>query len=303
MPSWLKQDLVPGGDNYVGIKTKLRSLGLSTVCEEARCPNIGECWGGKNDAPATATIMLMGDTCTRACRFCAVKTANAPPPLDAEEPRKVADAVAEWGIGYVVLTSVDRDDLPDHGAAHIAETVRELKRAAPELLVEVLAPDFGGDLGRVTQVATSGLDVHAHNMETVERLTPGVRDRRAGYAQSLRVLEHAKESGTALTKTSFMLGLGERPEEVEQALRDCRSAGVDVVTFGQYMRPTKGHIPILEYITPEAFDMWKERADELGFAYSAAGPMVRSSYRAGEFYLEGLLKKRRQGEQAIAVAQ
>ena len=164
MPEWLKQDIVPGGDEYVGIKKKLRSLGLSTVCEEAKCPNIGECWGGKGGAAATATIMLMGDTCTRGCRFCAVKTSNAPAPLDPLEPKKTAEAVAEWGIGYVVLTSVDRDDLPDHGAGHIAETVRELKRAAPELLVEVLAPDFGGDLGRVAQVRGRrclGLAVHS----------------------------------------------------------------------------------------------------------------------------------------------
>ena len=294
-PAWMKR-VVPGGDKYVEIKKKLRELKLSTVCEEARCPNLGECWGGGEGQTATATIMIMGDTCTRACRFCAVKTSRAPPPLDEEEPKNVASAVAAWGLRYVVLTSVDRDDLPDQGAEHIAQTIRNLKQSAPDILVEALTPDFRGDERLIQTVARSGLDVFAHNVETVPELQADVRDRRANWAQSIDVLKIAKASGAKITKTSIMLGLGETREQVVRALRLLRDADVDVVTFGQYMRPTKRHLAVAEYVTPEAFDAYREIAENMGFLYVASGPMVRSSYRAGEYFLEGVLKKRKETE-------
>jgi lipoic acid synthetase len=270
------------------------------VCEEARCPNIGECWGGGKDQTATATIMIMGDTCTRGCRFCSVATSRAPPPLDPDEPEKVATAISQWGLDYVVLTSVDRDDLGDQGSEHFAQVVRLLKQKRPELLVEALTPDFGGERSLITTVAASGLDVYAHNMETVERLTPRVRDRRAGYRQSLGVLEHVKslDSVSCLTKTSLMLGLGEADEEVHQTLRDLRNVNVDVVTFGQYLQPTRKHLAVQEYVTPEKFDEWQAVAKQMGFLYVASGPLVRSSYKAGEFFLKNYLQGRRQETQA-----
>lgn len=291
-PDWLKRT-VPGGDKYTAIKAKLRQLKLSTVCEEARCPNIGECWsGGEDGHTATATIMLMGDTCTRGCRFCAVKTSRAPPPLDPNEPENTAKAVAAWGIDYVVLTSVDRDDLPDGGAAHIASTIARLKgETNGRLLVEALVPDFQGREESVKQIVNSGLDVFAHNVETVERLQNVVRDRRANWTQSIGVLKAAKEYGARVTKTSIMLGCGEAPEEVVSALQALRDASVDVVTLGQYMRPTKKHMPVSEYVTPDAFAAYQKVAEEMGFLYVASGPMVRSSYRAGEFYLTNMLKE------------
>jgi len=283
-PSWLKADL-PTSDNYHRLKATVKELGLATVCEEAKCPNIGHCWGGK-DGTATATIMLMGDTCTRGCRFCAVKTSKTPPPLDKDEPRKVAEAINKWGLSYVVLTSVDRDDLPDGGAEHIAQTVRFLKSEARSPLVECLTPDFQGNLEHVSLVASSGLDVFAHNVETVEALQRFVRDRRAGYAQSLAVLRHVKENFPALlTKTSLMLGCGETAAEIRATLRDLRAAGVDVVTFGQYLRPTKRHMKVQEFVTPEAFEAWQREAEGMGFLYVASGPLVRSSYKAGELFL------------------
>jgi len=299
-PDWLKREVLPGGEKYTQIKAKLRELKLHTVCEEARCPNIGECWGGADGHTATATIMIMGDTCTRGCRFCAVKTSKAPPPLDPHEPENVAKAVALWGLDYVVLTSVDRDDLPDQGSAHIVETIRKLKdKTVGRLLVEALVPDFQGRRELVEPVAQSGLDVFAHNVETVEELQAQVRDRRANWTQSVSVLRAAKEAGAAVTKTSLMLGCGETADQVMGALRKLRDAGVDVVTLGQYMRPTKRHMPVAEYVTPEAFDAYKRAAEGMGFLYVAAGPLVRSSYRAGEFYLTNVLKQRR-GEQAAA---
>lgn len=286
LPSYMKTN-IPKGANFGRIKRDLRGLGLSTVCEEARCPNIGECWGGEGGKEnATATIMLMGDTCTRACRFCAVKTSRAPAPLDPHEPENTAEAISRWGLGYIVLTSVDRDDIADGGAAHIAQTVSKIKQKAPHILVEALVPDFAGDEACVRQVATSGLDVYAHNVETVERTTPFVRDRRAKYRQSLQMLAHAKEARPDLvTKTSIMLGCGEAPHEVEQTLRDLREANVDVVTFGQYMRPTKRHMKVSDYVTPEQFAEWQRKAEAMGFLYVASGPLVRSSYKAGEFFV------------------
>lgn len=271
-------------------------MGLSTVCEEARCPNIGECWGGGGKEKATATIMLMGDTCTRACRFCSIKTSRTPGALDPHEPENTAEAIRRWGLGYIVLTSVDRDDLPDGGSKHIAETIAKIKSKAPGTLVEALVPDFQGKFDEVDRVARSGLDVYAHNVETVERTTPRVRDRRAGYRQTLSVLKRAKEAQPGLiTKTSIMLGCDETDEEVLQTLKDLRNeADVDVVTLGQYMRSSKRLMPVSEYVPPEKFEYWKQKAEELGFLYVASGPLVRSSYRAGEFFIENVLKKRKE---------
>nr|XP_032811157.1 lipoyl synthase, mitochondrial isoform X1 [Petromyzon marinus] len=286
LPPWLKTK-IPVGKNYNRLKNTLRELNLHTVCEEARCPNIGECWGGGEYATATATIMLMGDTCTRGCRFCSVKTARAPPPLDPAEPHKTAHAIAAWGLDYVVLTSVDRDDISDGGAAHIAETIRHLKEKKPELLVECLTPDFRGDLAAVATVASSGLDVYAHNVETVRELQRKARDPRANIDQSLSVLRHAKAvQPSLLTKTSIMLGLGETDEQVISTMKEIRDAGVDCLTLGQYMQPTKRHLKVEEYVTPEKFQQWERVGKELGFVYTASGPLVRSSYKAGGFFSE-----------------
>ncbi|KAH8149175.1 uncharacterized protein LAJ45_06714 [Morchella importuna] len=292
LPDWLKTS-VPMGSNYNKIKEDLRGLNLHTVCEEARCPNISDCWGGSDKSAATATIMLMGDTCTRGCRFCSVKTSRRPPPLDPHEPEHTAEALSRWGLGYVVLTSVDRDDLADGGSRHFAETISKIKSKAPHILVEALTGDFMGDLEAVAHVARSGLDVYAHNIETTEELTPFVRDRRAKFRQSLKVLETAKASKEGLiTKTSIMLGLGETEEQLMDALKELRKVDVDVVTFGQYMRPTKRHMKVTEYITPEAFEKWRVKALDMGFLYVASGPLVRSSYKAGEAFIENVLKKR-----------
>uniref|UniRef100_A0A6G1SMR0 Lipoyl synthase, mitochondrial n=1 Tax=Aceria tosichella TaxID=561515 RepID=A0A6G1SMR0_9ACAR len=298
LPAWLKHPIAKG-ENYFRLKKDLEELNLHTVCQEARCPNIGECWG----ETSTATIMIMGDTCTRGCRFCSVKTAKKPPPLDPCEPKNVAKAISLWGLDYVVLTSVDRDDLPDGGANHFASTVRHLKEFKPTIMVECLTGDFGGQLDMVDIMATSGLDVFAHNVETIEKFTPFVRDMRAGYRQSLRVLEHAKQVSESkiLTKSSIMLGFGETDEDIKQTLKDLRSAGVDCVTLGQYMQPTKRHLKVKEYVTPEKFDEWRIYGDELGFLYTASGPLVRSSYKAGEFLLKKILKEKQQNSAAAAV--
>ncbi|KAH6900792.1 mitochondrial Lipoyl synthase [Thelonectria olida] len=302
LPEWLKTPIPAGNNNFKSIKKDLRGLGLHTVCEEARCPNISECWGGSDKSAATATIMLMGDTCTRGCRFCSVKTNRKPQPLDPHEPENTAEALARWGLGYVVLTSVDRDDLADGGAQHFAETIRRIKQKKPTLLVEALTGDFRGDLDMVKIVAESGLDVYAHNVETVEELTPYVRDRRATFRQSLKVLEEVKKvrgKEGIITKTSIMLGLGEQEHEVQAALEELRKVDVDVVTFGQYMRPTKRHLKVEKYVTPDEFEMWRKRALDMGFLYCASGPLVRSSYKAGESFIENVLRKR-SGEKGIA---
>uniref|UniRef100_A0A7E4W7I5 Lipoyl synthase, mitochondrial n=1 Tax=Panagrellus redivivus TaxID=6233 RepID=A0A7E4W7I5_PANRE len=294
LPDWLKRDALTSNQNQLKLKKQLRGLKLSTVCEEARCPNIGECWGGGDDSPSTATIMLMGDTCTRGCRFCSVKTARNPGALDPAEPLNTAKAVASWGVDYIVLTSVDRDDIADGGASHIAATVKHLKTECSHVLVEALVPDFAGKTECVEVVAKSGLEVYAHNIETVRRLTPWVRDPRAKYDQSMSMLEHAKKTNPSLiTKSSIMLGLGESDEEVEQTLVDLRNAGVEALTLGQYMQPTKRHLLVKDWVTPAKFDYWKERGDELGFLYTASGPLVRSSYRAGEFYLKNIVEGRK----------
>ncbi|EFA84129.1 lipoic acid synthetase precursor [Heterostelium album PN500] len=299
LPEWLRMK-IPSGDNFKKIKGDLRELKLNTVCEEAKCPNISDCWGGGEHQTATATIMLMGDQCTRGCRFCSVKTSRKPKPLDPNEPENSAEAIYRWGLDYVVITSVDRDDLPDSGAEHFADTVRRLKGKNGKILIECLTGDFKGNLDNVATVALSGLDVYAHNIETVEALTDYVRDRRAKYRQSLAVLEHAKKvKPTLLTKSSIMLGLGETDEEVLQALKDLRAIDVDAVTLGQYMRPTRRHMKVHEYVHPDKFKYWEEVGNQLGFKYVASGPLVRSSYKAGEFYLSSILKKRKNEESTI----
>jgi len=288
-PPWLKMVnpnlTVEGGERYKMVRSKIKETGLSTVCEEARCPNVGECWSG-----GTATIMIMGDTCTRGCRFCSVATSRAPAALDAEEPEKVADAVKKWGLDYIVLTMVDRDDLPDQGAAHVATTVRTLKKSG-ELRVETLCGDFQGRGELVKMVLDSGMDVFAHNIETVERLQRNVRDRRASYAQTLEVLRLAKEyRPDVVTKSSIMLGLGEADEEVHQTMVDLRDIGVEIVTLGQYLQPTKRHMKVSHYVTPEKFDEWRVAGEALGL-HVASGPLVRSSYKAGDFFKERMLMR------------
>ena len=283
-PEWLKVR-PPAGESFTHIKSLLRGHGLHTVCEEAHCPNLGECWGG-----GTATIMLLGDTCTRGCRFCAVTSGNPRGVVDPFEPGKVAETVANLGLTYVVLTSVDRDDLPDGGAAHFAQTVRAIKARDPEILVETLVPDFQGDPSAIRTALGGGQEVFDHNVETVRRLQGSVRDPRANYEQSLFVLRHAKEVRPDVhTKSSIMLGLGETEGEVLETLRDLRAAGVDIVTLGQYLRPSAWHLPVVEYVPPEAFEAYRRQAMAMGFRYAAAGPLVRSSYRAGEFFLESRL--------------
>ncbi|KAI3937069.1 hypothetical protein MKX01_015284 [Papaver californicum] len=289
-PKWMKES-IPGGSKYAKIKKKLRDLNLHTVCEEAKCPNLGECWSGGETGTATATIMILGDTCTRGCRFCNVKTSRTPPPPDPNEPSNVAEAIASWGLDYIVITSVDRDDLPDQGSGHFTETVQKLKILKPEILIEALVPDFRGNLSCVKKIAKSGLDVFAHNIETVEELQSAVRDHRANFKQSIEVLKMAKEYAPAgtLTKTSVMLGCGETPDQVVRTMEKVRAAGVDVMTFGQYMRPSKRHMPVSEYITPEAFEKYRVLGIDMGFRYVASGPMVRSSYKAGEYYIKSMI--------------
>src|SRR5438067_10633223 len=286
-PEWLKVRM-PGGGRYEHVRRTLRELGLATVCEEASCPNIGECWGS-----GTATVMLMGDVCTRGCRFCDVSS-GMPGPLDPLEPRHLAEAVGRLGLDYLVVTSVNRDELPDGGAAHFAQAIVELRRAAPRTLVEVLTPDFQGLKSALDLIVDAEPTVAAHNLETVERLTPRVRDRRASYAQSLAVLGHYKRGGMR-TKSSLMLGLGEERKEVVQAMRDLRSVDCDILTLGQYLRPSEKHLPIVEYVRPEVFRELEEEGLALGFRFVAAGPLVRSSYKAGEFFIQRWVEQDRTG--------
>jgi lipoic acid synthetase len=285
-PEWLKTR-PPSGERFTDIKQSLRDRDLNTVCEEANCPNLGECWSGR-DGPGTATFMLMGERCSRGCNFCDVETGGMDP-LDTDEPEQVADAVSDIGLDYVVLTSVDRDDLPDQGAGHFAETIRAIKRRDDDILVEALIPDFQGERALVGKVIDAGPDVLAHNVETVERLQWPVRDRRAGYEQSLSVLRQIATESDAYAKTSLMLGVGEYDHELYQTLSDLRSVGVDIVTLGQYLQPSRSHLEVTEYVHPDAFETWRRVAeDELDFLYCASGPMVRSSYRAGELFVEAL---------------
>jgi lipoic acid synthetase len=274
-PRWLKAPLAAGA-GFEAVRKTVREHRLATVCEEARCPNIGECWNA-----GTATIMVMGKVCTRACRFCAVDTGNPRGWLDAEEPTNVAASVALMKLNYVVLTSVDRDDLDDGGAAHYAACVRAIKQRTPATAVEALTPDFQGVLRDVERVVDSGLEVFAQNIETVRRLTHPVRDPRAGYERTLAVLAHAKRHRPAvLTKSSLMLGLGETDAEIGECMDDLRAAGVDLLTLGQYLRPTVNHLPVERFVSPEEFLRYRDWGLARGFRECVSGPLVRSSYRA-----------------------
>jgi len=286
-PPWLKVRM-PGSPRYHAIQQRARQLKLATVCEEARCPNIGECWGG-----GTATFMVMGDTCTRGCRFCAVKTARFPAALDPDEPTNVATAIAEMDLDYVVVTSVDRDDVRDGGAAHFAACIRAIRERAPATKVEVLIPDFRGDLAALKKVVDAQPDVIAQNQETVRRLTHPVRDRKASYDTTLAVLKAIKDMAPSMfTKSSLMVGLGETDDEVEEAMRDLRAVGVDFLTVGQYLQPTPKHLPVVAFVTPDRFRTYEQLGLSLGFRYVASGPLVRSSYKAGEFFIHRLLEER-----------
>lgn len=274
-PPWLKAR-IPGGEKYSRLKATVTNHRLATVCEESMCPNIGECWSN-----GTATLMLMGAVCTRSCNFCAVDTGNPGGWLDSGEAENSARTVELMGLAYVVLTSVDRDDLSDGGARHYADCIRAIKARCPDTAVEALTPDFAGRLHDVETVLDSGLDVFAQNLETVERLTRRVRDPRAGYVQTLEVLAHSKRHRSeVLTKTSLMLGLGETETEVLDAMDDVAAAGVDILTLGQYLRPTRNHLPVERYVTPEEFQRYRLLGLERGFLEVVAGPLVRSSYRA-----------------------
>ncbi len=274
-PAWLRAKM-PSGPGYASVRQTVRDHRLSTVCEESMCPNIGECWNH-----GTATIMVMGSVCTRACRFCAVDTGNPRGWLDPEEPLNTARAVKLMNLNYIVITSVDRDDLEDGGAAHYAACVREIKKMNPNTAVEALTPDFRGVLTDVETVVDSGVDVFAQNIETVKRLTHPVRDPRAGYQQTIDVLEHAKRHRPdVLTKSSLMLGLGERDDEIMATMHDLYAAGVDILTLGQYLRPTPNHLAIERYVTPDEFAAYRREGLDIGFLEVVAGPLVRSSYRA-----------------------
>jgi len=276
----------PGGERYTKIKKTLRELDLHTVCEEARCPNVGECWGA-----GTATVMLLGHTCTRGCRFCAVTTGNPRGAYDPREPEHVARAISKLELNYVVLTMVDRDDLLDGGADVVAQTVRALRRYTPNLLVEALVGDFMGRKQDVAAVVESGPDVFAHNIEVCRRLTPRIRDARCDYDQSLAVLRHAKACAPRrMTKSSIMVGIGETDAEVVETLVDLRESQVDVVTLGQYLRPTPKHAPVHRFVEPERFAEWERVGLDLGFAYVASGALVRSSYHAAEGFIAAQLR-------------
>lgn len=280
-PAWLRVEIGPDRAGYERVCAVLREEGLHTVCESAHCPNLPTCFGA-----GTATFMILGDICTRACRFCAVNHGNPRPP-DPTEPKRLAQAVKKLGLRYAVLTSVDRDDLPDGGASHFAACIRAIKEAAPETKVEALIPDFSGEKEALKAVVKAGPDVVGHNLETVRRLSPLVRDRRAGYDLSLAVLRTLKAlKPELLTKSSLLLGLGEEEAEVEEALWDLRQAGVDIVVLGQYLRPTPRQLPVGRYVLPSEFSAWAERARKMGFRAVVAEPLARTSFRAAEVYRE-----------------
>jgi lipoyl synthase len=287
-PAWLKVR-APGGATYNDLKATFRALDLHTVCEEARCPNVGECWG-----EGTATVMLLGDVCTRGCRFCAVTTGDPRGAVDVREPEHVARALSRLELQYVVLTMVDRDDLLDGGASHVARTVTGLRTRRPDMLVETLLGDFAGHLDYVDTTVDAKPHVWAHNIEVVERLQRSIRDVRCSYGRSRAVLERVKQRDPSMiTKSSIMVGVGETDDEVRETLRDLRASGVDLVTLGQYLRPTPKHAEVQRYVTPETFAEYAAYAKQLGFAYCASGPLVRSSYKAAEVFVRSVLAKDR----------
>lgn len=284
-PPWLKVKL-PGGEQVETLRRLFKQLDLATVCQEARCPNQGECW-----REGTATIMILGDTCTRGCRFCAVRTGDPGGLVDPREPDHVGRALGQMALAYVVLTMVDRDDLPDGGAEHIATTVQRVRQYSPSTLVEVLAGDFAGVQRDLETVVRDGRpDVFAHNVEVVPGLQRTMRDARCSWERSEQVLRWAKSAGAKVTKSSLMVGCGETAQDMAEALQRLRSAEVDVLTIGQYLRPTPKHAPVKRYVEPAEFDAYRKQAEEMGFAYVASGPLVRSSYRAAEAFLKGILR-------------
>jgi lipoic acid synthetase len=285
-PSWLKTP-IPTGETYFNIKRDLRGRKLYTVCEEAKCPNIGHCWNTN-----TATFMVLGEVCTRACRFCNVKTGNPEGWLDADEPRQVAESSALMKLKYVVITMVDRDDLPDGGAAHVARVIREVRALNPGIIIELLAGDFKGSTDALKVILAERPEVYAHNIETVERLSPRVRDARAKYRQSIEALGHVKKLADyrVFTKSAIMLGLGEEEEEVRSSLSDLREFGVEFINMGQYMRPSNKHLPIKRFAHPDEFERLKAYAESIGFLAVASAPLVRSSYKAHEYYADALKK-------------
>ena len=286
-PEWLKIRPPKDPKKFDGIKEIMRKHNLHTVCEESHCPNIPECWSG-----GTATFMVMGDTCTRGCRFCEVEASGKPLPLDPFEPENLAHAIAEMKLDYVVVTSVDRDDLEDQGSSHFADCIRAIKKYDPKILVEVLIPDFQGRVDLLKNIVDAKPEVIAHNIETSRRLTPTVRDRRAGYDQSLSVLENVKKMDpTIFTKSAIIAGFGETEEEIKQAMTDLRAKDVDFLTIGQYLRPSDWHLEVSEYVSPDQFKKYEEMGKEFGFRYIASGPFVRSSYRAGELFIKNVVEK------------
>lgn len=287
-PPWLKVPL-PGGEGYARLKRLTQELKLNTVCEEARCPNIGECWKGDH---ATMTIMVLGDECTRRCRFCAVKTVDRAAAPDVDEPQRVGRAIGEMALDYVVVTSVDRDDLPDGGSGHYAACIASIREHAPKTMIETLIPDYtGADLATLVEARP---DVLAHNVEVVSRLQRKIRDPRCSFERSLDTLRQARERDSGLiTKSSIMLGLGESGAEVLASMQGLRAAGVELLTLGQYLRPSANHAPVIEYVTPERFIELERAGREMGFLYVASGPLVRSSYKAGEFFASHLVRQRR----------
>ena len=289
-PDWLRIRLPAGPqqDEFHGLKARFRSRGLHTVCEEARCPNIFECWG-----QGTATVMILGETCTRGCRFCSVNTGKPGGVVDSDEPENTALSLAEMGLAYVVLTMVDRDDLSDGGAGHVAKTVQRIKHLCPELRVETLVGDFRGSRDDVRTVVQEGRpDVFAHNVEVVPRLQRPIRDARCSWDRSVGALVAAKELGSSITKSSLMVGLGEEREEVLEAMQLLREADVDVLTIGQYLRPTKRHAAVERYVEPAEFADYDQAGIDMGFRFVASGPLVRSSYRAAEVFLTGELAEK-----------
>jgi lipoic acid synthetase len=294
-PDWLRVRLPAGPqhEEFQGLVARFRGRGLHTVCEEARCPNIFECWG-----QGTATVMILGETCTRGCRFCSVHTGKPGGVVDPDEPENTALSLAEMGLAYVVLTMVDRDDLPDGGAAHVAQTVRRIKRHTPGLRVETLVGDFRGSRDDIETVVCEGRpDVYAHNVEVVPRLQRSIRDARCSWDRSVDTLVAAKQLGSRITKSSLMVGLGETRGEVLDALRRLRDADVDVLTIGQYLRPTKRHAPVERYVEPEEFADYERAGLDMGFSFVASGPLVRSSYRAAEAFLSGVLGEEQFGDE------
>lgn len=285
-PEWIKSKFV-ANEKFSKIKKVLRTLNLNTVCVEAKCPNLGECWGH-----GTATFLILGDICTRNCKFCATKTGNPNGIADWDEPERVLQAVKEMELSYVVITSVTRDDLEDHGAEIYAKTVELIKKEFPEILVEVLVPDLRANPEHIKRVLDSGVDVFAHNVEVVKRLTPRVRDKRASYEISLKTLELAKKlNPDVFTKSGFMIGLGENVEEITKTMKDLKEVGVNFLTIGQYLQPTPSHLTVEKYYSPQEFKELEKIGLEMGFEYVATGPLVRSSYMAGEFFIRALKKQ------------